>query len=140
MTAFIEPTPEQIQTFATTEQEGPIVMLNLLSFREQAEYPEGSEHAPCTGREAYARYAVAVMPRLHAVGGHPVWQGRVNQTLIGPSESGVESWDAMLLVQYPSKQSFLQMAMDPEYLKVAAHRTAALADSRLVAMQAGAEL
>ena len=138
MTTFIEPTPEQIQTFVSGAQGGPIVMLNLLSFREQAEYPEGSEHSPCTGREAYARYAVTVMPFLNAVGGRPLWQGAVDQTLIGPVLG--ESWDATLLVEYPSRQKFLEMARNPEYLQVAVHRTAALRDSRLIAMRAGLEL
>lgn len=132
MTAFIEPSPDQIQAFAASTVDGPIVMLNLLSFRERAAYPEGSGHSSCTGREAYKRYAAAVMPMLQAVGGHPVWQGRVDQTLIGPDES----WDAMLLVQYPSRQKFLEMAMNPDYFPVAVHRKAALRDSRLVAMRA----
>jgi len=139
MTAFIEPSSEQIQTFSGGDlEEGPIVMLNLLRFREQAEYPEGSPHDPCTGSEAYGRYAAGVIPLLHAVGGHPVWQGRAGQMLIGPVSS--EDWDAVLLVQYPSGQKFLEMAMNPDYLKVAVHRTAALQDSRLVAMRAGVEL
>lgn len=136
MTAYIEPTPEQIQTFVGSDVGGPIVMLNLLSFREQAEYPAGSEHAPCTGREAYARYGAAVMSFLNAVGGRPIWRGAVDQTLIGPNES----WDVMLLVEYPSRQKFLEMAMNPEYLQIAVHRTAALRDSRLVATRAGVEL
>lgn len=44
---------------------------------------------------------------------------------------GEENWDLILLVEYPSKQAFLEMAADPEYRKAAANRTAALTDSRL---------
>jgi uncharacterized protein (DUF1330 family) len=39
----------------------------------------------------------------------------------------------VLLVEYPSRAKFLEMAMNPEYLKIHAHREAALADSRLIA-------
>ena len=53
--------------------------------------------------------------------------------MIGPSD---EAWDEVLLVQYPSRKAFLTMAGNPEYLACTVHRTAALADSRLIAMRA----
>jgi hypothetical protein len=37
------------------------------------------------------------------------------------------------LVEYPSRAKFLEMAMNEEYIKVHAHREAALADSRIIA-------
>jgi uncharacterized protein (DUF1330 family) len=52
--------------------------------------------------------------------------------VIGPPDS---EWDLVLLVQYPSRAKFLEMATNPEYLKIHAHRDAALADSRLVACE-----
>ena len=39
----------------------------------------------------------------------------------------------MLAVQYPSRAAFLTMIADPGYLKIHAHRSAAVADSRLIA-------
>ncbi len=50
--------------------------------------------------------------------------------VIGPSES---EWDLILLVEYPSRAKFLEMANNPDYMKIHAHREAALADSRLIA-------
>ena len=43
-----------------------------------------------------------------------------------------EQWDELLLVRYPSKAAFLGMLADPEYRAATVHRTAALADSRLI--------
>ena len=48
-----------------------------------------------------------------------------------------EKWDDVLLVRYPSKQAFASMLADPEYREATQHRTAALQEARLVAMQEG---
>ena len=38
-----------------------------------------------------------------------------------------------MLVQYPSRQAFITMVTRPDYLAASVHRTASLADSRLIA-------
>jgi uncharacterized protein (DUF1330 family) len=101
-------------------------MLNLLRFKEQA---DGIDEG-VTGAEAYARYSEAVEPFLAGVGGQLLYAVRPSQSVVGPPES---EWDLVLLVQYPSRAKFLDMATNPDYLQVHAHREAALADSRLVA-------
>ena len=45
---------------------------------------------------------------------------------------GEEDWDEVLVVKYPSKDAFIEMAMDPEYLEILKHRTAGVLDSRLI--------
>jgi hypothetical protein len=60
----IEPTPERIQELASAADDGPVVMINLLRYREHAAYPPGFDATPCSGEEAYARYAAAVFPLL----------------------------------------------------------------------------
>jgi hypothetical protein len=55
---------------------------------------------------------------------------RPKQSVIGPMEG---EWDLVLLVEYPSRAKFLEMATNEEYLIVHAHRESALADSRLIA-------
>jgi uncharacterized protein (DUF1330 family) len=127
----IEPSAEQLQTFiAESEDPGPIVMINLLRYRDRAEYPSGSTAQPCSGRDAYQRYSVAVIPTLTAVGGKVLWLGNVKRTVIGPDS---DRWDDAILVQYPSRKAFLTMVSNPDYQSIAVHRTAALADSRLIA-------
>jgi uncharacterized protein (DUF1330 family) len=127
----IEPSPDQVQKFvADADDETPIVMINLLRYRDRAGYPPGSAAEPCSGREAYQRYVAGVMPILTAAGGSVFWLGNVKRMVIGPEG---EEWDDALLVRYPSGKAFFDMVSRPDYQKVAVHRTAALADSRLIA-------
>ncbi len=132
----LEPTQEALQAFIDTPDDGgPVVMINLLRYRDRAVYPEGFDAEPCTGREAYQRYGEGVMPRLASVGGRPIWTGSVAATVIAPDG---ERWDDAILVEYPSRKAFLEMVTQPEYQAVVPHRTAALEDSRLIATKAGA--
>ena len=133
MSSHIHPERAALEALAALADDEPVVMLNLLRFREQASYPEGSAHEPCSGREAYARYGAEAVKHVQAVGGKPLWIGEAQLSIIGPTDEG---WDDVLLVQYPSRKAFLTMASNPEYLACAVHRTAALADSRLIAMRA----
>ena len=126
----IEPTPERIQQFASAADEGPVVMINLLRYREHAAYPPGSDAASCSGEEAYARYAAAVFPLLEKHGARLLWRASARMVVIGPAD---ESWDEALLVEYPSRGHLVAMVTSPEYQAIAPHRTAALADSRLIA-------
>jgi uncharacterized protein (DUF1330 family) len=127
----INPSREQLTAFAArVPDDTPILMLNLLRYRDQAAYPSGSDEVPCTGREAYARYSRTALAKVRGVGGEVQVLAAVQLALIAPDE---ECWDELLLVRYPSKAAFLGMLADPEYQAATLHRTAALADSRLIA-------
>ena len=64
-------TPDAIEALATALPVGqPVTMLNLLRFRDEAQYAAGEDDAPCSGREAYyARYAPVATPMVVARGG-----------------------------------------------------------------------
>ena len=131
----IEPDPQAVQAFLEAEQEAaPIVMINLLRYREAAEYPAeppaGLDATPCSGREAYQRYGALVGPMIGKAGGRIVYIGKAETTLIAPD---AEQWDDAVLVEYPSRKAFVGMVGTPEYESAAQHRKAALADSRLIA-------
>lgn len=130
--AFVDPTTEALAGLAALPDDGPFVMLNLLRFRDAAEYAPGSAHEPCTGRDAYARYGAVASGHVAAVGGHVEFAGRALMSVIGPAGE----WDQVLLVRYPSRAAFLAMVSDPGYRASTVHRTAALADSRLIALGA----
>jgi uncharacterized protein (DUF1330 family) len=108
----------------------PVVMVNLLKFRDKALYPQGSGFEPCSGREAYKRYEKAALVKLGEVGARPVWMSRAFLGVIAPED---ETWDQVLLVRYPSLEAFMRMIAMPDYLAATVHRTAALEDSRLIA-------
>jgi uncharacterized protein (DUF1330 family) len=107
-------------------------MINLLRYRENAQYSADFDAEPCTGREAYQRYAAAVVKLIAAVGGRALWAGKVTASVIAPD---AEEWDDAILVEYPSRAAFLKMLSDPAYQAAAPHRRAALIDSRLIATQ-----
>lgn len=125
---YIEPSPDQFQQLAQSEDDSPVTMINLLRFKERA---DGIDEADgITGAEAYQRYADAVRPFLEGVGGRVLVQLRATASVVGPDEA---EWDVVLAVEYPSRAAFLRMAGDIEYAKIHGHRAAALADSRLIA-------
>jgi uncharacterized protein (DUF1330 family) len=119
------PTEQQLAGLTASTDESPVVMLNLLRFKERA---DGIDEG-LSGAEAYARYSAGTEPFLRAVGGHLRAALRAEEAVIGPEG---REWDLVLLVEYPSRAKFMEMAANPEYLKVHAHREAAIADSRLI--------
>lgn len=129
----IQPTRASLESLVRHfSPDEPVVMLNLLRFRDQAAYDKASEESACTGREAYARYGKGALPQLEKVGAKAEWAGEAMLSVIGPDD---EEWHDVLLVRYPTAEAFLTMVGDPEYQAVVHHRTAALADSRLIAMR-----
>jgi uncharacterized protein (DUF1330 family) len=117
------PRPEVIAGFFGDADHGPMVMVNLLKFKDKATYPDGRD-PELTGREAYDRYGEAVRACLESVGGHVVYHGPVSGMLLGQVE---DQWDAVALAWYPSPQSMLQMVALPEYQAIEIHRYAGLA-------------
>ncbi len=103
-------------------------MVNLLRFKERADGVDAADGI--TGAEAYGRYAQAAAPYLERVGGRILLASAPELSVIGPEQA---EWDLVVSVKYPSRQAFLAMAMNPDYLKIHAHREAALSDSRLIA-------
>lgn len=125
MSGAIDPTPAQFERLASATESEPIVMVNLLRFRDRA----GGADADVSGGEAYGRYAAAVTPLVERVGGRLLAAVACEECVIGPDEP---EWDVVALVEYPSRAAFLEMVASPEYLEIGAHRTNALADSRLI--------
>ncbi len=121
----IFPTESQLNELKALPADEPVVMLNLLRFKERAGAPDEG----MSGLEAYARYGREAAPYLSKVGGRMLNGAIAQQVVIGPEQE----WDMVLLVEYPSAQRFLEMASDPGYLEAHVHRDAALADSRLIA-------
>jgi uncharacterized protein (DUF1330 family) len=124
----IGPTKEQIKQLVESDLETPVVMLNLLKFAERA---DGGNGAAGSGRDSYARYGDRVRSMLESVGGRILWQGHADSVVIGGED---DEWDAVILVEYPSRKAFIEMTSSPKYGEVSKDRTAGLADSRLIAM------
>jgi uncharacterized protein (DUF1330 family) len=109
----ITPNPQQFQQLARSPETGPVVMLNLLKFKQRADTGNG------TGAESYSRYGETAVRMIEERGGHVVWQGRATQVLIGDPAA---DWDVVVLVEYPSRKAFIEMVSDAGYLKSHEHR------------------
>ncbi len=126
MPGFIDPTKERFALFRADDRPGPINMLNLVRFREHAQYPDGRVS---TGAEAYAAYGRESKPVFSRVGGRIIWRGQFELTLIGPD---TEAWHECFIAEYPSVAAFVEMIRDPLYREAVKHRQAAVEDSRLI--------
>ena len=129
---FIEASQEGGAALFARNIPGEIIMLNLLRFRDIADYsanPELMPSQPISGAEAYQKYIDHTLPFLKESGGDLIFLGKGGKYLIGPQE---EQWDLVMLVRQKSLSDFIAFASNQEYLAGMGHRTAALKDSRLL--------
>jgi len=123
VTNAVYPPKEQFDEFFAGADDGPIVMVNLLKFRDRAVY-EDDPTIDISGREAYERYGVEVTRLIEAGGGRVVFSGDVTGLIVGDVE---DLWDMVALAEYPSRQAFLDMMVSPEWAAIERHRLAGLA-------------
>ncbi|MFN3520737.1 MAG: DUF1330 domain-containing protein [Phenylobacterium sp.] len=117
----VMPTMDQIAATFHAPEAGPFVMVNLLKFREVADYASGEK---VSGREAYLRYGDRVRVLAESLGGRVIYSGAVTGLMLGQVE---ELWDAVALMEYPSRAAFLAMTQMPEFHEIEVHRAAGLA-------------
>ena len=86
----ITPNEEQIKGLLAPGHDGSIYMLNLLKFKDDAEYEDGRD-TDLTGQEAYGIYGLEVARLLAIVGGALMFNARVERLMLGEVE---ELWDS----------------------------------------------
>ena len=118
----LRPNPIQLAVFALGDDD-PILMVNLLKFKDKAEYEDGRA-TNLTGREAYEIYVTETREHLANVGAELILGGEVNGLLLGEVE---ELWDAFGVARYPSRKAMIAMARNPAYIESEKHRAAGLA-------------
>jgi len=114
---------ERIQAMQEEGPEGPIYMINLLKFKDKAEYADGRA-TDLTGREAYNLYGKAVFELLPKFGGKGVFVGDVTFLALGQVE---ELWDEVAIAMYPKRADLFRMSSSKEWQEIAVHRAAGLA-------------
>lgn len=129
----IDPGADQVRALRDHGRDGPVVMLNLLKFRENAAYDDGEI---LSGAAAYARYQHAFTVTVGAISHAEVlYEGPVEQVFIGMAGTAETDWDMALIVRYPTRGHFLAMMAAPGYREALRHRYAGLA--RTVLLQCG---
>ena len=129
---YLDVTQEAGAAFFSRNITGPVIMLNLLRFRDVADYsatPELMPDEPISGAAAYQKYIDHTVPFLAESSGELMFLGKGGSYLIGPPE---EQWDLVMLVRQNSLSDFMAFSTNEAYLAGMGHRTAALEDSRLL--------
>lgn len=116
----INPTRDQFKQLMALPYKGPIVMVNLLKFKEEG------------GVESYARYESIASRFVQELGGRLIYRGDYLMPVIGGDD-----WDEILIVEYPSIAAFIEMQRNKEYQAAVPFRTDALVDSRLYLTKPG---
>ena len=117
----VDPRGEDLKRFLAEDDGGPVVMLNLLRFK-----PDG-------GRESYAQYVAHFREHSARFDAEVLYAGDGSTALV--ADPG-QSWDAVLLVRYPTRRAFSDMVRDAEYQTGTALRSVALEEAVLQATTA----
>ena len=105
--------------------EGPVVMVNLVRFKDRSSDGVGS------GWDAYTRYSKAISPLMREVGAKILWSGQIEGVAYGDRNG--RYWDFVVLVRYPSRKAFLNMVTSPAYAEGNVHRENGVADHVILA-------
>jgi uncharacterized protein (DUF1330 family) len=89
------------------DQQKPVVMVNLMRFREHSLDGDGS------GWDAYLRYSALTVPMIKARGGTLLWTGESEMVALGEAQGN--QWDYVALVHYPSVAAFIDMMTSADY-------------------------
>lgn len=110
------------------EEDGPIYMVNLMKYREIAEYDEsGAGKSPIiSGRDADDQYNPASI--LNKLGAAIVFVADVERT-----EVGIDDWDRIAIVRYPTRLSFVEMQSRKDFGEKHKHKAAGMLRTTLIA-------
>lgn len=127
------PEPEQFQELMQGPQETPVVMVNLLSFKKEAD----GDKAGMSGEESYRLYGENMRKYVESKGGRFIWMGQVDSMVIGESDA---DFQVIALVEYPSRKAFVEIASSAHVAEIGQDRLAGLAGQWLIATTGSSEL
>lgn len=109
------PEQNQIKELMNGPADEPVVMVNLLIYKNKS---------------SYQKYQLAIAKLLPEFGAKLVWAGEMRCTVIGKN---VPAFESIYLVQYPSHNAFIEMTSSPTYLEDKIHREEGLESQWLLA-------
>jgi hypothetical protein len=119
-------------TLSNADWDGPIALVNFRKYRDQANYPD-QNHPPCSGREAYAKFFEMTSNARREITAKTVFSA---DYICDAIDSGSGEWDEIVIVEFTSRQSFLEHMTDVtegDYEEAMLHRFAGLEKFALVA-------
>jgi uncharacterized protein (DUF1330 family) len=116
-----------IDALSALADDAPVVMLNLMRFRDRSLDGKGS------GWDAYLRYSALAIKLIKARGGTIAWTGTAEAVALGVAEGN--RWDYVALVRYPSRAAFIDMMTSPEYARANVERDNGCAAHTIIAIR-----
>ena len=106
------------------EEDGPIWMVNLMKYREMADYGAETGDGPAvSGKEADDKYAPVEI--LREIGAELVLFGDVERQLLGADPV----WDRVGVVRYPTRRSFIDMQSRGDFKDKHVHKAAGMEET-----------
>ncbi|MDI4235657.1 DUF1330 domain-containing protein [Bradyrhizobium sp. Arg237L] len=96
-----------VEGLKALQPQEPVVMVNLMRFRERSLDGDGS------GWDAYLRYSALTVPMIKARGGTLLWTGNAKTVALGRPDGN--QWDYLALVYYPAVSAFIDMMTSADY-------------------------
>lgn len=116
--------PDQSESPHPPTAEDPAFdLIHVMGFHAQAQYAEGSDEPPRTGREAWEAYQSSGGAASAELGIYPTGRFVVQGTFTGDDRR----WDEVLMVRMPSRAGFRALLDDESRRAGRDHRRAALA-------------
>lgn len=115
------------------ENDGPIYMVNLMKYREVADYEvagsaESASKTAISGKDADDKYNPASI--LNQLGASIVYVADVVGNHIGD-----EDWDRIAIVKYPTRRSFIEMQSRKDFGEKHVHKAAGMLRTTLIGCQ-----
>lgn len=117
---------EYVATWGTIPDDEPMWALNLMHYRDRADYRDGRE-ADISGQEADDRYAP--LGPLATVGARLILVAPVVEQLDGDDVT----WDRIAIVRYPNRRAMIEMESLPEFQAAHVHKEAGMASTIVAA-------
>ncbi len=114
------------------DEDGPVWMVNLMSYHEVAQYgpsDEGQPSEPISGREADDLYSPIDV--LTKIGAEVVFGADVDTQLLGDAPK----WDRVGIAKYASRRSFVEMQQRSDFQEKHVHKAAGMAETIVMGCQ-----
>lgn len=128
---------ERVRRWAAQDDGGPVLMLNLMRFRETLGPLPPDVTFTGSPAEANATYEERVTPLALRRGEYPLVAGATQAESLTPLDPAIDRWDRFVLMRAPSRRAFVEFMADPDYGPALPYKMAA---TELVLIPLDAEL
>lgn len=115
----------RLREWGSADDGRPVLLLNLMRYREQLGALPRDSGFQGTPLEANAYYERRVAPLALERGEYPLIGGDAQARSLTPGDAATERWDRVVVMRAPSRRAFLRFMADPAYGSAAAYKLAA---------------